>query len=175
MTRAWRENLAGQAFGRLVVLGEVFGHKKAHRRWLCRCECGVTTEVSHPHLKGGKITSCGCFRSEATAAAMTVHGQARRGARTRAYKIWSGMVARCTIPSATGFDKYGGAGIKVCARWMDFENFFADMGSPSAGYSIDRFPDQGGNYDPTNCRWATTLEQNNNRRPRGSVTRAVKA
>jgi hypothetical protein len=94
---------------------------------------------------------------------MTSHGQAARGRKTRLYKAWAGMIARCTVPSATGYARYGGAGVMVCDRWMDFENFAADMGEPPPGKSIDRKEGSKG-YEPGNCHWASRQEQNENRR-----------
>jgi hypothetical protein len=79
------------------------------------------------------------------------------------------MRLRCNNPNATGFERYGGRGIKVCARWSKFENFLADMGKrPSLKYSIDRV-DNEGNYEPSNCRWATALTQSNNTRKGATV------
>lgn len=81
---------------------------------------------------------------------------------TPTYRSWRAMKSRCLCPSNIGFKKYGGAGIKVCKRWMKFENFFADMGYRPKGKTIDRFPNRKGNYRPGNCRWATPLEQQEN-------------
>ncbi len=83
--------------------------------------------------------------------------------RSKAYGIWSGMLARCGIESATGFARYGGAGVLVCERWHTFSNFLADMGDPPDGMSIDRIENDLG-YEPGNCRWATSQTQNENRR-----------
>jgi len=112
MTRAWRENLIGRRFERLLVTGSGIT-KNGHRYWICRCDCGTEREVAHSQLKRGITRSCGCLRTETTCARMSRHGQARRGKKSGLYKIWSGMIARCTIPSATGFERYGGAGINV--------------------------------------------------------------
>lgn len=91
------------------------------------------------------------------------HGCAIPGKKTRTYKIWSGMLARCRTPSATGYERYGGLGIEVCERWLDFANFLEDMGEAPEGMSIDR-EDGAGNYEPSNCRWATRQVQNENRK-----------
>lgn len=82
---------------------------------------------------------------------------------SRVYAIWTGMISRCRIPSATSYENYGGRGIKVCDRWLRFEDFLADMGEPALGQSIER-NDGDGNYEPSNCRWATRVEQNRNQR-----------
>ncbi len=83
---------------------------------------------------------------------------------TLGYENWVSMRKRCLTPGFTGYERYGGKGITVCERWSDFENFLADMGPrPSRKHSIDRFPDKNGNYEPSNCRWATSIEQGRNR------------
>lgn len=165
MTRPWRSDLTGQRFDRLVVLREA--DAGTHRRWECRCDCGTTVVVFHPALRSGNTRSCGCLRREITTSRMTVHGEAKRSGWTRTYRIWLGMVSRCTIQSATGYARYGGAGIAVCSRWRSFEKFRADMGEAPDKMSIDRWPDNAGDYRPGNCRWATAKQQAQNSRPRG--------
>jgi hypothetical protein len=83
-------------------------------------------------------------------------------AQTETYCIWAGVMQRCFNPNDSGYELYGGRGITVCERWHDFEMFFADMGERPDGMSLDRYPDRNGDYEPSNCRWATLLQQSIN-------------
>lgn len=159
MTRIWNESLAGKVFGALSVVSESDRSSSNLRRWNCMCECGNYVVVDHRALKSGNTRSCGCMKRAKLRSEKTTHGLSK----TRAYKIWSGMKSRCLIPTATGYANYGAAGITVCERWMQFENFIADMGEPPNGASIDRIDSSVG-YEPGNCRWATRQKQNENRR-----------
>ncbi len=108
----------------------------------------------------GRTKSCGCKSHAMTGATFVTHGMAG----TPTYKIWLGIKKRCLDPNSKSFERYGGSGIKICDRWMNFEPFFADMGArPSSKHSIDRI-DNDGNYEPGNCRWATIKQQARNRK-----------
>jgi hypothetical protein len=164
-------DIAGQRFGRWTVLAihpkrVRYGRarKAVNVLWICRCICGTERVVLGCNLRAGVSTSCGCFQREKTRARSTKHGQARRGNHTRAYDCWVGMLQRCFNPNNKFYPNYGGRGIRVCDDWLSFENFFADMGEPPASMTLDRC-DVNGNYESTNCRWATRAEQSLNRRP----------
>lgn len=155
-------DLTGQKFNRLTVVkyhGKVGSHNTV--AWLCTCDCGKALIVRSGSLKTGKQKSCGCFRKDFK----MVHG----GYKLKAFRIWATMKQRCLNPDATSFKAYGGRGIKVCDRWLEFENFLVDMGEKPENMSIDRI-DVNGNYEPSNCRWATAKTQSSNRRDNHILT-----
>jgi hypothetical protein len=92
------------------------------------------------------------------------HRQTHGLSRTPTYIAWSSMKARCFNPNVAAFKHYGAGGITVCKRWLIFENFYSDMGERPLGGTLDRYPDNNGNYEPGNCRWATQAQQNLNTR-----------
>jgi hypothetical protein len=152
-------NITGQRFGRLIALGPV--HQNGKLAWHCRCDCGQEKAVMGNHLRSGKTQSCGCLHREKL---RTKGINARHGmSQSRVYKLWRAMRKRCQDINAANYHRYGGRGISVCERWQSFENFYSDMGEPpSDQHSLDRI-DNDGNYEPTNCQWATINEQAQNK------------
>lgn len=152
-----RRDLAGQVFGRLTAVSDA-GSNGRDRLWFCRCQCGGSKVVSVGMLRQSRTRSCGCLNRETH----TKHGSAHRGQWTRAYRAWRGMRVRCLNPKCVWYHRYGGRGITICDRWLSFEYFLADMGECPDGLTLDRINNDG-NYEPSNCRWATWTQQRANR------------
>ncbi len=151
----------GTRFGKLTVIGpaEPMLHRgRPTDASECLCDCGETRTVKNLRLRDGPTKSCLRCRGDST-----THGHASNGSTSKEYRTWNSIRMRCTKPSQVSYKHYGAKGIKVCSRWMNsFENFLADMGqAPSKDHSIDRI-DSAGDYEPSNCRWATSKEQARN-------------
>jgi len=149
-------DITNRRFSRLVAM-ERFGKK-----WLFQCDCGQQKLINRYLVCAGKIQSCGCLQSERTSESNAARSSGIRD--TLTYQRWAAMMDRAGRPSSAKRKYHGGRGIQVCERWKIYENFLEDMGECPPGLSLDRFPNNGGNYEPGNARWATATEQANNQR-----------
>ena len=165
-------DLTGQKFGCLTVIRQ--GARKRNRiTWHCICECGKSVDVLSNSLLTGSTKSCGCYQRQRAAEAQWKHGEAVRSAPTaRLYNIWTNMRVRCNCNTYRDYADYGGRGITVCQEWNESYDAFKSWALAN-GYSDDKTLDRRNNdlsYTPENCRWATILQQENNRRSNRYIT-----
>jgi len=142
-------DISGSKYGDLLVVERVPRQPDdKHTKWQCQCDCGNTTVVTYINLKSGNTTSCGCKHRP--------HGETN----SPTHRCWSSMMRRCVWKSDSKYNQV----VPVADEWRDFKTFFKDMGErPSLGHSLDRIDNSKG-YEPGNVRWATSVEQNSNRR-----------
>lgn len=155
-----RVDETGNRYGRLEVkefAGVRPGINGTVALWWCQCECGEKTKVSGASLRRGYTKSCGCIASETCTEMSSRHGKCG----TRIYVTWRKMLERCNNPNHVQYQNYGGRGIKV--EFATFEEFYACVGDPPSGMTIDRINNDG-NYAPGNVKWSTTEQQSNNKR-----------
>ena len=164
-------DLTGKRFSRLTVTG-FHGQIKNRPYWNLKCDCGKETICERGNLVSGRMQSCGCLQKEIRAEVHTTHGGYKNGGVSGvsgALKSWKLMIARCTVKTNNRYPKYGGVGITVCERWMDFSVFLKDMGHRPPKHTIERKNNLIG-YCPENCKWATQKEQQNNRTNNRRIT-----
>jgi hypothetical protein len=152
----------GRKFGRLTIVAYYPGAARPRvlARFGCKCECGKYLKPDCQSVRSGNSLSCGCLNRELSAERAR-HRATHRMSKSPEYRSWQAMRDRCYRKSHKFYYRYGGRGIRVCQQWRNsFESFLTDMGpKPSPKHSIDRHPDKNGNYEPGNCRWATTRQQ----------------
>lgn len=156
-----KEKLKNEKYGMLTLLYETEERYFNNVVWRVRCDCGTEKNIPLSRIKVGDVKSCGCSTHEMGITSKGLDGRTK----TRLYRIWCGIKSRCYNPNSPEYDRYGGAGVRVCNRWLEsFDNFKEDM---EEGYSdevsIDRI-DPKGSYEPHNCRWASAVEQSYNQK-----------
>jgi hypothetical protein len=161
--------LSGMTFERLTVIRRdpsVYG-AGTKSKWICQCICGSTVSVIGRDLVRRNTRSCGCLRAEIQRTLPRKHGLSKHPL----YAKWAEMIRRCHAPQCHTFPSYGGRGIRVCSRWREsLQSFIDDMGlPPSRQHSIDRINNDG-DYEPGNCRWATSSQQGRNTRANRTLT-----
>lgn len=152
------KNIEGIRFSKLIAVERVGTDIHRHSIWKCICDCGNETYVTLNQLISGKTKSCGCLH--------TKHGLTSKGMPRREFNIWRNMIDRTSNPNSKDFNRYGKRGISVCDEWRNsFKKFYdwANANGYSDNLTIDRINNDG-NYEPSNCRWATVKTQSNNKR-----------
>lgn len=172
-----KKDLTRQKFSRLMVLEFVGKKYGVQSYWKCLCDCGEVTYAVSAQLLGLKKFSCGCLNRELSSKRILErkqngeqhtsykHGHAFTKQHTKTYDSWFNMKHRCYYEKDVNYKNYGGRGITVCERWLDFKNFLEDMGEKPEGFTLDRI-NVNGNYGPSNCRWADGYTQAINKRPK---------
>lgn len=162
-------DIIGMKFNRWLVLSRAANDPVGKAMFLCRCDCGSEKVIQGILLRRGVSKSCGCMKLEMLSKRQKTHGHTTNKTMSPTYHSWVGMMARCSNPNHRAYKNYGALGITICDRWHTFSNFLEDMGEKPPRMSIDRI-DCKGNYEPGNCRWATSQEQARNKSNNAMLT-----
>jgi hypothetical protein len=156
-------DLSGSVIRNFTILERASDSGNGRTRWKVRCVCGKELIMHGSYSAFKRKRSCGCKRGH-------LHGNSAWIGKVASpeYQSWRAMRNRCLNPKDKSFKDYGGRGISICERWNDFTLFLEDMGSRPHSMTLDRI-NHDGNYEPTNCRWASGSTQAKNRRPRRSI------
>lgn len=150
--------IPNKKYGKITAV-KMAGKSGHNMKWECKCECGKSFTALASNIASGNTKSCGCHRRKVSTEMLRTHGMSG----TNSYRLWSNMMRRCRDEGNAAYANYGGRGIKVCDRWLEFENFFSDMGDRPKDRSLERRDNDLG-YSPGNCYWATRKQQMNNTR-----------
>ena len=164
----------GDRFGKLTVLKMILEKNKQssrntyHKLYKCVCDCGNIIIVPHKMLSCGHKKSCGCLRAEIERKKSIICNIEHK----ELFYVWKTMKQRCFCKTNKDYRLYGGRGITICDDWLnDFFSFntWAESNGYKKGLMLDRINNDG-NYEPSNCRWATPVEQANNKRTNRLIT-----
>jgi hypothetical protein len=168
------KDMTGKRVGKLTVIERAGQRPEGIVIWRCACDCGREAVRPGNELRRRNrpttIVSCGCEKRHNMSASHGRHWQTN----SRTWRSWNSMLHRRNRPGDPSWPRYGGAGIRVCERWQGergYNSFVEDMGQRPEGRTLDRV-DNDGDYEPSNCRWATLVEQNNNKSVNRIITHA---
>jgi len=156
----------GDIYGRLILTGNVYFREKDDRKTkmvTAVCKCGKVRDYILYLLRNGQTRSCGCLQSDLLKE--NPHNKTHGLTKHPLFKVFDGMKQRCYNPNTKGFQYWGGKGVIIAKEWLDdFTKFFswAYANGYRKGLTIDRYPNKDGNYEPSNCRWATYAAQRRN-------------
>ena len=153
-------DITNQKFNMLLAIKRVKNEKATGAKWQFLCDCGNLKEMMGQPVRLGLVKSCGCATKEYISKSSIKHGEISH----HLYSIWKGIMQRCYKKNNKDYLNYGGRGIKVCDDWkISPSKIEKDLGVRPKNNTLERI-NVNGNYEPSNCKWATLLEQGANKR-----------